>query len=225
MHMVSKEKIDMNAFKRLGDIISSNINSALDKAEDPEKMIDLSIKKLEDSRCDIRAAIAEKSAEKSAYEKKLEGEREAIARWTERARLAVGKGRDDMAREAIAAKQDLEKSAKDDQNLISSLGNVLISLNETLSKIEEKLSEMKAKSAELKARARSAKERIKANEAMAKSSDAQWLRKIEELNSRIERWEAEANITAPAENKTMTFEEMEKEEAIEAELRRIKENA
>ena len=49
----------MNAFKRLGDIISANINSALEKAENPEKMIDLSIRKLEDTRTELRKTIAE----------------------------------------------------------------------------------------------------------------------------------------------------------------------
>ncbi len=214
----------MNAFKRLGDIISSNINAALDKAENPEKMIDFSIRKLEDARCNIKKEIAAKSAELKSCKDKLEEENAAIDRWTVRAKAAIRKGMDDLAREAIQEKQEIERIAKEDQRVVSSLTSVLSSLNSTLSKIEEKLAEMKSRSTELKARATSAKERIKANKAIEKSIDAEWEKRIEELNCRIDKWEAEADITTPKTKKEPSFEDLEREEAIERELQSLKEN-
>ena len=213
----------MNTFKRLGDIISSNINSALEKAENPEKMIDLSIKKLEDARIELKTTIAEKSAEKSVYEKKLEEEKASSERWAERARLAISRGMDDMAREAVEAKLEMDKGSKEDERTIASLESVISSLSGTLTKVESKLEEMKAKSAELKARAKSAKERIRANKAMEKASGIEWQAKLEELNSRIEKWEVEASIAEKETRAKPTFEEMERDEAIETELKRIKE--
>ena len=212
----------MNTFKRLGDIISSNINSLLDRAENPEKMVDFSIRKLEDSRNEIKATIASKKAQKDNLQRKIIEERENMARWAERAHLAVQKGRDDMAREAIAARQELEKRIKTDEESLKSFDGAINSLETTLLKTDEKLKEMKAKSSELKARARCASERIKAHREIEKSSDSEWLRKIEELNYRIEKLECEADISSPSPEKETTFEEMERDEAIEEELRRIK---
>ncbi len=212
----------MNTFKRLGDIISSNINSLLDRAENPEKMVDFSIRKLEDSRNEIKATIASKKAQKDNLQRKVIEERENMARWAERAHLAVQKGRDDMAREAIAARQELEKRIKTDEESLKSFDGAINSLETTLLKTDEKLKEMKAKSSELKARARCASERIKAHREIEKSSDSEWLRKIEELNYRIEKLECEADISSPSPEKETTFEEMERDEAIEEELRRIK---
>ena len=212
----------MNTFKRLGDIISSNINSLLDRAENPEKMVDFSIRKLEDSRNEIKATIASKKAQKDNLQRKIIEERENMARWAERAHLAVQKGRDDMAREAIAARQELEKRIKTDEESLKSFDGAINSLETTLLKTDEKLKEMKAKSSELKARARCASERIKAHREIEKSSDSEWLRKIEELNYRIEKLECEAEISSPSPEKETTFEEMERDEAIEEELRRIK---
>ena len=212
----------MNTFKRLGDIISSNINSLLDRAENPEKMVDFSIRKLEDSRNEIKATIASKKAQKDNLQRKIIEERENMARWAERAHLAVQKGRDDMAREAIAARQELEKRIKTDEESLKSFDGAINSLETTLLKTDEKLKGMKAKSSELKARARCASERIKAHREIEKSSDSEWLRKIEELNYRIEKLECEADISSPSPEKETTFEEMERDEAIEEELRRIK---
>ena len=212
----------MNTFKRLGDIISSNINSLLDRAENPEKMVDFSIRKLEDSRNEIKATIASKKAQKDNLQRKVIEERENMARWAERAHLAVQKGRDDMAREAIAARQEQEKRIKTDEESLKSFDSAINSLETTLLKTDEKLKEMKTKSSELKARARCASERIKAHREIEKSSDSEWLRKIEELNYRIEKLECEADISSPSPEKETTFEEMERDEAIEEELRRIK---
>ena len=91
----------MNVFKRMGDIISSNVNSLLDKMEDPEKMIDLSITKLEDAICEMKATIAEKSAERKRLESIVAERRAARDRWQERAKLAAEKNEDQMAKEAL----------------------------------------------------------------------------------------------------------------------------
>lgn len=213
----------MNTLKRIGDIISANISSALDRAEDPEKMINLSIRKLEDARTDIRKTIAGKETEKNSVKRRLSDERKAEKRWEERAQLAIIRGLDEMAREAAEAKLEIARKAERDEELLSILSSVISSLRETLGKIDERLAEMKSRSGELKARAQSARKRIRANEIMEKNTGAEWEARLEELSSRIEKWEAEADITAPSSGIRPCFESIEKEEAIENELRRIKE--
>ena len=88
----------MGIFTRFRDIVSSNINAMLDRAEDPEKMIKLMIREMEDTLVEIKAACAGAMAEKKKVVRRLEEVRERANLWEERARLAVAKGRDDLAR-------------------------------------------------------------------------------------------------------------------------------
>ena len=104
----------MSAFTRIKDIIASNLTTLLDRAEDPGKMIDLSIRKLEDAASSMRKALKEKMDEKAKVEGRLTEARAAIARWQERARAAAARGMDDLAREAIAARRELERKADRD---------------------------------------------------------------------------------------------------------------
>ncbi len=213
----------MNALRRIGDIISSNVHSVLDKAEDPEKMTDLAIRRLEEAGKDLEKTIREKTAEKEDLERQISRESAAIVRWEDRARLAVRNGRDDLAREAIAEKIGMERMKDGDEKAAAALDAVITSLRSTEDNVGKRLKEMKAKSAELKARARGAKERLRANEAIRRSRDNDWAVRMDELDERIEKWEAEAWMADQEAAETNEFEAMERNEAIESELRKIRE--
>ena len=89
----------MNVFRRMSDIISSNVNSALDKMEDPKKMINLMIDKMEETSVSIRASIAEKLAALTTLDRQIKEAEEAAGRWAERAKLALKKENDELAYE------------------------------------------------------------------------------------------------------------------------------
>lgn len=212
----------MNVFKRLSDIISSNVNSALDKMEDPEKMIDLSITELEDAISEMNATLAERRVQLSSLEKLIKGEQESITRWSERAVLAAKNNQDDMAREAIAEKQKLASKLKTDEESYSNINSLLATLADSKAEASAKLTDMKAKSLELKTRAKVAKSKLNTNEKISKTEDAAWARRMEEMKSKIEKWEAMADLTkSPIDNKP-SFDELEKNEAVEKELAAIK---
>ncbi len=216
----------MRFFKRVSDIISSNVNSVLDKMEDPEKMIDLSITELEEAIAEMNATLAEIKVQLSSLKDLVKNEKEAITRWSERARLAVEKGEDEMAREAIGEKQRIEQKLKRDEESVISIESRIKALESNRDDATSKLTEMKARSLELKTRAKVAKEKIKVNEKVHKSEDAAWARRIEEMKAKIAKWEAMADLTsAPEDQDTkMSFEEMERSEAIEKELEALKAN-
>ena len=212
----------MNVFKRLGNIISSNVNSVLDKMEDPEKMIDLSISELKDTIAHIRSTISEKKAELERMNALLASRKEGEERWASRAKLAAGKGEDGMAREAIAERQKLEKEIKSLSESIEGMKAVIASLEASLEEAKAKLSEMKESSALLKARARQAKERIKVSK-VSTGENSDWSRRLEEMKARIDRLETEADITWEEPCKAKSFRDLEEEEAIEKELQALKE--
>ena len=95
----------MGIFTRLSDIISSNINSMLDKAEDPEKLIRLMIQEMEDTLVEIKVACAQVMAARKKVERELDEARRRHDQWADKARLAVDKGREDLAREALMEKR------------------------------------------------------------------------------------------------------------------------
>ena len=88
----------MSIFTRFKDIVNSNINSLLDKAEDPEKMLRLMIGEMEDTVIDLKTTTAARMAEAIRVEKKMEEAKATVERWQQRSELAIEKGKDDMAR-------------------------------------------------------------------------------------------------------------------------------
>ena len=92
----------MSTFSRFTDIINSNINAILEKADDPEKMIKLLLAEMQETLVEVRAASARSIAEqKQARHRAAAARRETVERES-RAKLAIGRGRDDLARAAIA---------------------------------------------------------------------------------------------------------------------------
>ena len=102
----------MGIFTRFRDIISSNINAMLDKAEDPEKLIKLMIREMEDTLVEIKTACAGVMASGKKVQRQLEGQEARAQYWEEKAQLAVKKGRDDLAREALVEKRKFTRRAE-----------------------------------------------------------------------------------------------------------------
>ena len=91
----------MGIFTRFRDIVSSNINAMLDGAEDPDKMIKLMISEMEDTLIELKSACAGSIASRKQVERRLAAAEDRERLWEERASLAVERGRDDLAREAL----------------------------------------------------------------------------------------------------------------------------
>ena len=212
----------MNVFKRIHDIFSSNVNHALDKMEDPAKMIRYTIVEMENSLSKAKESAAQTLANIKAREVELKTEKEAVARWEVRAQLAVKNGKDDLAREAISEKQKAGARVTALETEIAELKNINASQEAQIVKLTEKLEEVKGKERTLVARAQHAKERIKIEKQISSTDCGAAIKRFNEMEEKVERLEAEAAVAAKNYENEAKFAEMEANDSVDKELADMK---
>ena len=212
----------MGVFKRIHDIFSSNVNHALDKMEDPAKMIRYTIVEMENSLSKAKDSAAEILTQIRAREAELKVQKEAVGRWDVRAQLAVKNGKDDLAREAIAEKQKAEAKVNALETEIAELRNINESQEAQIVKLTEKLEEVKGKERTLVARAQHAKEKIKIEKQISSTDCGAAIRRFNEMEEKVERLEAEAAVAAKSYENEARFSEMESNDSVDKELEELK---
>jgi phage shock protein A len=215
---------DMGIFTRFSDIISSNINSMLDKAEDPEKMIKLMIHEMEDTLIELKSSCAGVIAGRKKVERKLE---EMLGRrdlWAERANLAVAKGRDNLAREALIEKRRFAEIAEALENELVEFEGIFNQYQEDITELESKLNNAKEKKRVLVQRHKRATGKKRAQEDIRRSNSGDTMARFDKLESRIEQMEAEADLVNMPKKPTIEeeFDNLASDDEIENELARIK---
>ncbi len=214
----------MSIFTRFRDIISSNINAMLDKAEDPEKLIRLMIREMEDTLVEIKTACAGVMAGGKKIKRQLEGLAAKAHYWEEKAELAVNKGRDDLAREALGEKRKFNRRIETLENDLAEHDLIIEQYQDDIRQLEEKLKSARDKQRMLVQRHIHAKKKKQAQEEMRRIDSSETVMKFEELENHIERMEAEADLVNYG-KKTSLEEELERlsvDEEIENELQALK---
>ncbi|MDJ0803712.1 MAG: phage shock protein PspA [Desulfobacterales bacterium] len=214
----------MGIFTRFRDIVSSNINAMLDRAEDPEKMIKLMIREMEDTLVEIKAACAGAMAEKKKVLRRLEEIRERAELWEERARLAVAKQRDDLAREALVEKRRLATMVEKLDADVIEHGGLINQYQDDIQQLEDKLHKAREKQRMLVQRHIHATSARKAREEIRRADNYASIAKFDELEQRIERMEAEADLVnfGRQPNLDDAFDALRSDDDIERELAAIK---
>ena len=142
----------MGSFSRLRYVIAANVNSLLEKAEDPEKLLKALIRDMEDASEDARAASADLLAEQTHLQRLQERYGREIEEWTARAHKSVGANRDDLARTALKAKAELEQALHSAADESKSLDARVTQLEFDMAQLKTKLAEAKTKLKEITTR-------------------------------------------------------------------------
>ncbi|WDE04610.1 phage shock protein PspA [Thalassomonas viridans] len=214
----------MGMFSRFTDIINANINSMLDKAEQPEKMIKLIIQEIEETLVEVRAAAAKHIAEKKTLLRQKRSIETSICHWQEKAELAISKDRDDLARSALAEKNKSKEQAQHIQEELDTLEEYLSKVQEDSQRLQDKLTEAKRRQQAYIVRQQSVEVRLKVRQQAAVVNIDEAIAKFERYQQKIDRVEAEIEAYDLTENKDLNsqFRALENDDNIEQELAQLK---
>jgi phage shock protein A len=213
----------MGVFSRLSDIINSNLNAMLDKAEDPEKIARLIIQEMEDCLVEVRSAAARSMADKKEYERDIVALEASRLDWANKAELAVEKGREDLARGALAAKQRSEREIESRRQALKAIEEVGAKRQDDLEKLQAKLDEAKTKLRALIVRREAAEHRIQMRSRIEVNKVDEAMRRYAQVERKVDEMEAYADLINVGERGLEAqFQELAAEESIEKELAEIK---
>lgn len=214
----------MGIFSRLTDIINSNLNSILDRAEEPEKIIRLVIQEMEDTLVEVRSTAAKTIAEKKESNRRLNRLAEAQAGWEEKAELALSKGREDLAKAALVEKAKLAEAAGMLREELEELDAMLQQGEADIAKLEAKLREAKAKQQSLRARHETASSRLKVRRNLYDGRVDDAFARFEQVEKKLDAAEGEVEAFDLGRGKSLSEEisELATESAIEDELAALK---
>lgn len=214
----------MGIFSRARDIVSSNINAMLDKAEDPEKLIKLMIQEMEDTLVEIKASCAGAMADRKRVRRQLNRLQDKVDEWARRAELAVSKGRDDLAREALMEKRRLADKAEALERELAEAEMLIEEYQTDIMQLEEKLASAQEKRRILIKRHIHARRKRKVEEDIRRFDTAEAMARFDRFESRIERMESEADLVnfGRKDGLESRFDSLAGDEEIEKELEAIK---
>lgn len=215
----------MGIFSRFTDIINSNLNAILDRAEEPEKMIRLIIQEMEDTLVEVRTTAARTIAEKKEIRRKLDRLTKAAQAWEQKAELALSKDREDLAKAALVEKAKLQLSADALEAELSHLDEALGRGDADVARLDAKLAEARAKQKTIRARHDTIDARLKVRRRLYDPRVDDAFARFESVERRLDAAEGELEAYDLGQRKTLAEEidELEGNSAIEEQLAALKE--
>jgi phage shock protein A len=213
----------MSIFSRMSDIINANLNSLLDKAEDPEKMVRMIVQEMEETLVEVRTTSARTIADKKELVRRRDWLSQEAQEWERKAEVAIRKGREDLARGALVEKNKAAES-------VDAVDHEMVFLDETLAKLSDDTAALQAKIKDAKSRqhaiilrGKAAKSRLGVRRQLHETNidDAiqrfeHYERKMDDLEGQVEAYDLGRRTLSDE------IDELEGDEDIDAELASLK---
>ncbi len=215
----------MGIFSRLGDIVNSNINAILDRAEDPEKLVRLIIQEMEDTLVEVRSSAVKTVAEKKEIERRLSEIRRESEDWQRKAEFALSKDREDLAKGALVAKAKLAEAAEQMASELGRLDSALSKTNEDIGALQVKLADAKTREKTLIARHKTATNRLKVRTQLYDDRITDAFSRFEQVERNLDVLEGRSEVLGMGRGaKSLEDEiaELEAESKVESELAALK---
>lgn len=213
----------MGIFSRFTDIINSNINALLDQAEDPKKMIRLIIQEMEETLVEVRSSCARIIADKKETARRAQRLQDEALEWEKKARLALSKDREDLARAAIAEKNVVEEEIRLVTSELEALDTHLDTLNDEVAQLQVKLDDARAKQKTLLLRANTAKSRYQVKRQIYKGAVDDAFTKFETFERRMDELEGQVeSMDIGRKSLSSEIDQLATDDKVNEELERIK---
>lgn len=214
----------MGIFSRLSDIVNANIHAALDKAEDPEKLVRLMIQEMEDTLVEVRTHAAKAIAERKERSRHLELLETQALDWEQKAELALRKDREDLAKSALLQKAAVNEQIGHVRRELEIIGEQLVKLNDDIGQLEAKLKDAKARQRTLLMRYQHAQTGLKVRGQVHSNKLAEAIERFDRAERRIDGLEAQAEALDLGRGRDLKREiaDLEAEDRIAQELAALK---
>lgn len=183
----------MGVINRVNDIIQSNISAALDKAEDPEKLLNLLIQQMQDALIEGRATAATFLTQQKQLNRELAAKQSNRDAWQEKAEKALVKNRDDLAKAALLEKQRITTEIQNQQVELSNVTESIAKLTTDCQRLQNKLTEAKAKQLTYLHKEQVLQARVKVKQQLHSDKVADALSRFEVIERRVESIESQVD--------------------------------
>jgi len=213
----------MGIFSRFQDIVNANINSLLDRAEDPEKMIRMMIQEMEDTLVEVRTTSARVIADRKTLERRIGNLQRDAEEWESKARLALSKGREDLARAALAEQSSLSEALAMAEQEMHLVDEQLVELNNEIAQLQRKLDDAKAKQKALLAREQTARSKLEIRRRFSREKLDAAFEKFERYERKMDDLEGEAeSYDLGAKDLSEEIADLERDEKLDNALSKLK---
>ncbi|HEX9953948.1 MAG TPA: phage shock protein PspA [Allosphingosinicella sp.] len=215
----------MSIFTRTRDIIAANFTDLLDKAEDPAKMIRMIILEMEETLVEVRSSAARTIADQKEMRRQIARLDKLQESWTEKAELALSKGREDLAKAALVERQKAQDMGASLQAEIDTLDDALRAAETDIAKLQGKLRDARTRQNAIQGRLESAHNRIRMREMYAGSKVDEAFSRFDVLERRADMAEGRADalaLGAPPKTLDEEIAELRNAEKVDAELEALK---
>jgi phage shock protein A len=214
----------MSIFSRLTDIVQSNLNSLLDRAEEPEKLIRLIIQEMEDTLVEVRSSTVKIIAEKKEIERRVADLHRERDEWDRKAEVALTRDREELAKGALMAKSKVAEQADALAEQLVQVEAALSKANEDIGRLQAKLTDAKTREKALVARTQTASNRVKVRTVLHDERINDALSRFEQVERNLDEMEGRVEAYDVGRTKSLTEEiaDLEASHKVEEDLAALK---
>lgn len=204
----------MGIFKRLADVVKSNINDLISKAENPEKMLNQMLIDMNEHLIDSKKGVASAIADEKRLERQMLENKSKADDWEKKAMIALKAGKEDLAKQALLRKQEYSNYYEDLKPQWEAQHSAVSKLKDSLKQLQNKIDEAKRKKNILVARAKRAETTKKIQQTMGSIANNNAFSVFDRMSDKVEKIEAEADALAE-------LSDMSKDSDLDAQFKQL----